>query len=625
MKVSCPACDSQYTIADEKVSGRKVKVRCKSCGGQILVDGTAQTAPSEAAAAGSTDEENDATRVFTGAERSAFDAEHAAAEVTTDDAPSSSSGEVTWSVNVSETDERTLSTDQVVDGYLSGELAGEVFVWRDGMGDWLLITDVPELKQAIEAKRGPKSKPAGSSPIAASPGSRPVNAKPDTAAKSEKTPAPASAQAKKTLPGAATKTAAIATKPAATATGAAASKAGLGAGVTTSAGVATAAADKKTAARVTNVKRPQSAHDLFAAASQPSEDVDVSVSQEDEHKPTGARNESSVLFSLDALKAGIVTSPQPTAAPSKGPPGRKGPPVAPKKKMEDLMSGAAANAPLITGAVPGPLMMSSNQALLTAPAPPPPKPAPKPVEPEIQAPKETVQATAVAPTPAAAPQKSKKGLLIGAAVAAVAVIAGIAVAVTGGGDKDKANAEASASAAPSVAAPSVVAEQAKPEPTKPAEPPPAETKPAEPVASASAAPSTPAPVAVAAGQGTPSASKGNATTTTKKEETKKETKKEETTSSAPAAGAFSKDAAIQALNVAASQASSCKKPDGPTGTGKVQVTFAPSGRATTAVIVGGSFGGTPVGGCVSNVFKRARVPAFSGNPVTVSKSFSIIP
>jgi hypothetical protein len=41
--------------------------------------------------------------------------------------------------------------------------------------------------------------------------------------------------------------------------------------------------------------------------------------------------------------------------------------------------------------------------------------------------------------------------------------------------------------------------------------------------------------------------------------------------------------------------------------------------------MGPPFAGTPVGGCVAGVFKRARVPAFSGDPVTVSKSFSIIP
>jgi hypothetical protein len=55
----------------------------------------------------------------------------------------------------------------------------------------------------------------------------------------------------------------------------------------------------------------------------------------------------------------------------------------------------------------------------------------------------------------------------------------------------------------------------------------------------------------------------------------------------------------------------------------VQVTFAPSGRVTSATVMGPPFAGTAVGGCVAGAFRRAKVPAFSGNPVTVSKSFAI--
>ena len=93
---------------------------------------------------------------------------------------------------------------------------------------------------------------------------------------------------------------------------------------------------------------------------------------------------------------------------------------------------------------------------------------------------------------------------------------------------------------------------------------------------------------------------------------------------APAAdgAAFDKGAAVSALGAAAANAASCKTPDGPTGSGKVSVTFAPSGRATMTN-VGGAFAGTDVGGCVARLFRAAKVPAFSGDPVTVSKSFSI--
>jgi serine/threonine-protein kinase len=68
---------------------------------------------------------------------------------------------------------------------------------------------------------------------------------------------------------------------------------------------------------------------------------------------------------------------------------------------------------------------------------------------------------------------------------------------------------------------------------------------------------------------------------------------------------------------------SCKSADGPTGKGKVQVTFSPSGHASAANVVGGDFAGTSVASCVARLFRMAQVPPFSGDAVTVSKSFVI--
>lgn len=85
---------------------------------------------------------------------------------------------------------------------------------------------------------------------------------------------------------------------------------------------------------------------------------------------------------------------------------------------------------------------------------------------------------------------------------------------------------------------------------------------------------------------------------------------------------FDRSAAAEALGAAAASASSCKSDDGPTGRGRATVTFANSGRATNANVTG-TFAGTSVGGCVAALFRQARVPAFSGPPVKVAKSFSV--
>jgi hypothetical protein len=77
------------------------------------------------------------------------------------------------------------------------------------------------------------------------------------------------------------------------------------------------------------------------------------------------------------------------------------------------------------------------------------------------------------------------------------------------------------------------------------------------------------------------------------------------------------------LAAAAAAVQACKKADGPTGTAKVVVLFAPSGGAQSATISGPPFEGTPTGACVAARFRGVHVPAFSGSPFSVSKSFTI--
>jgi hypothetical protein len=67
----------------------------------------------------------------------------------------------------------------------------------------------------------------------------------------------------------------------------------------------------------------------------------------------------------------------------------------------------------------------------------------------------------------------------------------------------------------------------------------------------------------------------------------------------------------------------CAQAGGPTGTGHVTITFLPDGSAARAVVDQPPFAGTTTGACIEALFLRVRVPAFSGAPVTVGKSFQI--
>src|SRR4051812_27931246 len=113
MKITCQACQSKYTIADDKIQGKVAKIRCRKCGATVLVD----------ASAGS------------GARGNGSMAPPGPAEV--------------WLVSVAEGDQRTMQMQEVVDAYNSGVITGETYLWKEGMGDWQPLSEIGEIVNAL--------------------------------------------------------------------------------------------------------------------------------------------------------------------------------------------------------------------------------------------------------------------------------------------------------------------------------------------------------------------------------------------------------------------------------------------------------------------------------------------
>jgi hypothetical protein len=91
-----------------------------------------------------------------------------------------------------------------------------------------------------------------------------------------------------------------------------------------------------------------------------------------------------------------------------------------------------------------------------------------------------------------------------------------------------------------------------------------------------------------------------------------------------AGSTFNREAARAALNEAASQAKNCRPAGGPSGAGRVEVRYEPSGKVAAVSLLTGKFDNTTTGSCVRMLFRRAKVPEFTGAPVVVvNKSFEI--
>jgi predicted Zn finger-like uncharacterized protein len=113
MKITCQSCQSKYNVADEKVQGKIVKIRCRKCGATIVVNGTGGAA--------------------------------AETNGTTADA----GGGAQWHVNINDTDQRTMSMHELVDAYNNGVVTQETFIWTDGMDDWRPLAEVEQVVNAL--------------------------------------------------------------------------------------------------------------------------------------------------------------------------------------------------------------------------------------------------------------------------------------------------------------------------------------------------------------------------------------------------------------------------------------------------------------------------------------------
>jgi predicted Zn finger-like uncharacterized protein len=135
MKITCQSCQSKYNVADEKVQGKIVKIRCRKCGSTIVVQGN-----------------GGATTNGSGA---AVGAASAAAGGDADG--------VQWHVNVGDAEPRTMTLGELVVAYNAGTVAQDTFIWTDGMDDWKPLSEVEAVVSALHAGTGAPTA-AGSAP-----------------------------------------------------------------------------------------------------------------------------------------------------------------------------------------------------------------------------------------------------------------------------------------------------------------------------------------------------------------------------------------------------------------------------------------------------------------------------
>lgn len=580
MKIACQSCPAKYTIADDKVVGKIVKIRCKKCNATIVVNGN------EAGAAA----DDGATALYQGSQ---------------DDV---------WTVNVAEGDQRTMTTAEVIDAHRAGVVNDETYLWKDGMDDWLPIREVDAFAGSLAASEIGGNDLGGLADL----GYDEPNDERTLAAPAGVINAAIAAMGNAPSPLGSSSPAPAAGTPAA-----ARRAGGRGAGGDLFGGAASAGAEDEVLTSAGAAKDPLAGGAAASAA---------------DDKLTGQRNENSVLFSLGSLTGG-GNAPKPaenkttaegdasglidiralaatmgTDSSSKS-----------SNKVDDIMNlggggafGAALAAPVLT-APP----LEANP-LLASPAlaePAPQKGGGKGLMfGMIGLGVAIVAAAAIVvlgkkdPTP----------------TTPTAVASGTTAAPTTG--------NGSSGATTSGAVATNDTNGGAIDPTKGPAPVGGSSG-----ATGSSGKATGSSGAATGSSGTAAASSGGAATTTTAATTAAPTSTKPlsleeqmrqsasggtgssggSSSGGAGAGPFDRGAAAAALGAIAGSVGSCKKADGPTGAGHVTVTFAPNGSVKAAVADSAPYQGTAVGGCVAGKFRGAHIPPFSGSDQAVGKSFSI--
>ncbi len=567
MNVACTACPAKYAVPDDRVRGKRARITCKHCGTSIVVDGSHLAPGGETSGA-----HNRPTRkTMTGlsAPMHSLPAEAPAAGSLGPPAPSSSGP--TFRVALA-SGQQALSIPRIVELFRLGTITPTTYIWREGMPEWKPASAIPELAAALKA--------AGSIPLA--PGFEPPEE------------------------------------------------------------------ETRVSAPYHELVRQQLAQQAEAARS--ASQAAIAVPRREEE-----------LFSLNRDVNGLPALPAPTGVRRSSPPSGMPATVLGNRPMRktlppmrqsmhsvpaDLvipLAGADFRQPAARS-VPAPApVVAPAPVAAQASAPPPPAPPPPMAPPPVMA--APVQARPVEfdtpPRSAApvsvplaydAPPKRRTGTLL---------LLSAAIALTLGAGAFALFRSPAAAPPPAAAAPPPATPAPPPAPVAAPATPAELAAPAEPEGATASAPAAAAPkVARAAARASdaPKASRKKAEDDT---EASEETAAEPAAAAEPAEAApekptpdelagnseiadppFDRAAASQALGDAASNAASCKSPSGPTGAGQATVTFSATGKVT-AVSLSSEFAGTSAASCIQKIFKAAKVPAFSGDAVTVSKRFSV--
>jgi len=161
MKFSCDRCQTRYSIGDDKVKGKVLKIRCKTCGNIVVVREQLPTVQGEAsgyatpqmAAGGGTGSINVQPAQQTGSRA-------ALAAPAPSPAPSTGkTGDFEWYVAIKGKQHGPAKRDDVARLFRDGRITDRTYLWHDQLPSWVRLKDLPEFAAIVAEGPAPKRPP----------------------------------------------------------------------------------------------------------------------------------------------------------------------------------------------------------------------------------------------------------------------------------------------------------------------------------------------------------------------------------------------------------------------------------------------------------------------------------
>jgi len=155
MKFSCDRCQTRYSIGDDKVRGKVLKIRCKTCGHIVVVREQLPTVQGEASG-------------YAVPQMASAGAGAVAAGATAGSAPPPSppsfsppqAGGIEWFVAIKGKQHGPASAEEVARLYREGQISERSYLWHEKLPAWTRLRELPEFAAVLAAGPGPVRPPA---------------------------------------------------------------------------------------------------------------------------------------------------------------------------------------------------------------------------------------------------------------------------------------------------------------------------------------------------------------------------------------------------------------------------------------------------------------------------------